>query len=178
MHTLHTFFNGGVETEHPCEQRVVIPSPKVVTNEKPEMGCFKVTDKLLRGLEAGENDVFIVNIAAADLIAHTGNLEKTIQAVQFVDTCLGGIVDKIHQVGGVAMITSDHGNCEQMSDLTNGKPHNSHTTNPVPFHLIANHTNGLKLRDNGALEDVAPTILGILGIEKPSEMTGNDLRTE
>lgn len=173
------FFNGGVETEHPCEQRVLVPSPKVLTNEiQPEMGCFKVTDKLLRGLEAGENDVFIVNLAAADLIAHTGNLEKTIQAVQFVDTCLGSIVSKIHEVGGIAMITSDHGNCEQMSDLTNGKPHKSHTTNPVPFHLVANHTNGLKLRENGALEDVAPTILGILGIEKPIEMTGNDLRTE
>ena len=172
------FFNGGVETEHACEQRVVVPSPKVVTSEKPEMACFKVTDKLLRGLEAGENDVFIVNLAAADLLAHTGNLEKTIQAVQFVDTCLGGIINKIKEVGGVAMITSDHGNCEEMSDLMTGKPNNSHTKNPVPFHLVANHTNGLKLRDDGALEDVAPTILGILGIEKPDEMTGNDLRTE
>lgn len=171
------FFNGGIETEHPCEQRVLVPSPKVVTNEiQPELGCFKVTDKLLRGLEAGENDVFIVNLAAADLIAHTGNLEKTIQAVQFVDTCLGGIVNKIKEVGGIAMITSDHGNCEEMSDLLTGKPNNSHTSNPVPFHLVANHTNGLRLRDDGALEDVAPTILGILGIEKPSEMTGNDLR--
>lgn len=171
------FFNGGIDIEHPCEQRVLVPSPKVITNEiQPEMGCFKVTDKLLRGLEAGENDVFIVNLAAADLIAHTGNLEKTIQAVQFVDTCLGGIVNKIKEIGGIAMITSDHGNCEEMSDLMTGKPHNSHTTNPVPFHLVANHTNGLKLRQNGALEDVAPTILGLLGIKKPDEMTGNDLR--
>lgn len=171
------FFNGGNENEHPCEQRVLVPTPKVITNEQqPEMGCFKVTDKLLRGLEAGENDVFIVNLAAADIMAHTGNLEKTIQAVQFVDTCLGGIVRKINEIGGIAMITSDHGNCEQMSDFETGKPHNSHTTNPVPFHLIANGLNGLKLRNDGALEDVAPTILGILGIEKPMEMTGNDLR--
>ncbi len=170
------FFNGGVEIEHPCEQRVLVPSPKVSTNEKPEMGSFKVTDKLLRGLEAGENDVFIVNLAAADLIAHSGNLEKTIEAVQFVDTCLGGIVGKIREVGGIALITSDHGNCEEMSNLTTGEPNNSHTTNPVPFHLVANNLNGLKLRENGALEDVAPTILGLLGIKKPNEMTGTDLR--
>lgn len=170
------FFNGGVEVEHPCEQRILIPSPKIIANEKPEMGSFKVTDKLLRGLEAGENDVFIVNLAAADLIAHSGNLEKTIQAVQFVDTCLGGIVNKIREVGGTALITSDHGNCEEMSDPATGEPSTSHTTNPVPFHLISGHTNGLKLRDDGALEDVAPTILGILGLEKPSEMTGSDLR--
>jgi 2,3-bisphosphoglycerate-independent phosphoglycerate mutase len=170
------FFNGGVEMEHPCEQRVLIPSAKALANEKPEMGSFKVTDKLLRGLEAGENDVFIVNLAAADLVAHTGNLEKTIQAVQFVDTCLGGIVNKIQEIDGIALITSDHGNCEEMSDLLTGRPNTSHTTNPVPFHIISNHTNGLKLRPNGALEDVAPTILGILGINKPSEMTGNDLR--
>lgn len=170
------FFNGGAEIEHPCEQRVLVPSPKVLTNEKPEMGSFKVTDKLLRGLEAGENDVFIVNLAAADLIAHSGNLEKTIEAVQFVDTCLGEIVSKIQEVGGVALITSDHGNCEQMSNLTTGEPNTSHTTNPVPFHLIANDLNGLKLRKDGALEDVAPTILGLLGLKKPAEMTGNDLR--
>ncbi len=170
------FFNGGVEIEHPCEQRILVPSPKVLTNEKPEMGSFKVTDKLLRGLEAGENDVFIVNLAAADLIAHSGSLEKTIEAVQFVDTCLGGIVNKIKEIGGVALITSDHGNCEEMSDLTTGEPNNSHTSNPVPFHLVANDLNGLKLRKDGALEDVAPTILGLLGLKKPNEMTGNDLR--
>lgn len=170
------FFNGGVEIEHPCEQRVLIPSTRILPNEKPEMGSFKVTDKLLRGLEAGENDVFIVNLAAADLIAHSGNLEKTIEAVQFVDTCLGGIVNKINEIGGIALITSDHGNCEEMSDLTTGEPNNSHTTNPVPFHLVANNLNGLKLRENGALEDVAPTILGLLGLKKPIEMTGNDLR--
>ncbi len=170
------FFNGGVEIEHPCEQRVLIPSNNGVSHENPEMGSFKVTDKLLRGLEAGENDVFIVNLAAADLIANTGNLEKTIQAIQFVDTCLGGIVNKIKEVDGIAIITSSHGNCEEMADLTTGKPNNSHTTNPVPLHLVANHTNGLKLREDGALEDVAPTILGILGIDKPNEMTGTDLR--
>lgn len=171
------FFNGGVESEHPCEQRVLIPSPKISAYEtQPEMACFKVTDKLLRGLEAGENDVFIVNLAAADLVAHSGNLNKTIEAVQFIDTCLGGILQKVREVNGVALITSSHGNCEEMINFDNGKVNNSQTKNPVPFHLVDESVNGLKLRTDGALEDIAPTILGLLGIEKPEEMTGSDLR--
>ena len=171
------FFNGGIELEHPCEQRVLVPSPKPNTYETaPELACFKVTDKLLRGLEAGENDVFIVNLAASDLVANTGNLEKTIEAVQFLDTCLGGILKKIRETNAVAIITSSHGNCEEMADLLTGEPKNSPTANPVPFHLVDEQINGLKLRENGALEDIAPTILGILGIEKPAEMTGKDLR--
>ena len=171
------FLNGGVDVEHPCEQRVLIPSLKSSACEtQPEMQCFKVTDKLLRGLEAGENDVFIVNLAASDMVAHTGNLEKTIESVQFVDTCLGGILEKIRELKGVAIVTSDHGNCEEMADLLSGEPNNAHTINPVPFHLIDEHSVGVKLRAGGALEDVAPTILGILGIEKPPEMTGRDLR--
>ncbi len=171
------YFNGGIELEHPCEQRVFVPSSKTTMAEtSPEMACFKVTDKLLRGLEAGENDVFIINLAAPDVVAHTGNLEKTIEAVQYVDTCLGSIVEKINAVGGIALITSDHGNCEEMAHLLTGEPNNGHTSNPVPFHFVDEHANGLKLRENGALEDIAPTLLGILGIEKPQEMTGNDLR--
>lgn len=171
------FLNGGVELEHACEQRVFVPSLKHSACEtQPEMQCFKVTDKLLRGLEAGENDVFIVNLAAPDMVAHTGNLEKTIEAVQFVDTCLGGILEKIRQLQGVAIITADHGNCEEMADLLTGEPNNSHTTNPVPFHLVDDRATNIKLREGGALKDVAPTILSILGIEKPAEMTGRDLR--
>jgi 2,3-bisphosphoglycerate-independent phosphoglycerate mutase len=171
------FLNGGIELEHPCEQRVFVPSLKNSVHEtQPEMQCFKVTDKLLRGLEAGENDVFIVNLAAPDVVAHTGNLEKTIEAVQFVDTCLGGIIEKIKALNGVAIITADHGNCEEMADLLTGEPNNSHTTNPVPFHLVDEYSDNFRLREGGALEDVAPTILGILGIEKPVEMTGRDLR--
>lgn len=171
------FFNGGVELEHPCEQRVLVASPRVNGYEaQPESACFKVTDKLLRGLEAGENDVFIVNLAAPDLVAHTGNLEKTIEAVQFVDTCLGGIIDKIRELDGIAIVTSDHGNCEEMADLLTGEPNSAPTANLVPFHLVDEHAGGLKLRDGGALEDIAPTILGILDIKKPEEMTGRDLR--
>ena len=171
------FFNGGVESEHTCEQRILVQSPKVSPYEiKPEMASFKITDKLLRGLEAAENDVFIVNIAAADIIAHTGNINKTIEAVQFIDTCLGGILQKIREVNGIALITSDHGNCEEMVSSENGEVNNSHTGNPVPFHFVDEQANGLKLRTDGALEDIAPTILGILGIDKPAEMTGNDLR--
>lgn len=171
------FFNGGAEGEHACEQRVIVPSLKKMSLEvSPEMSCFKVTDKLLRALEADENDVFIVNLAAADMVAHSGNLEKTIESVQFMDTCLGGIVEKIEEVGGVAVITADHGNVEEMADLLTGEPNNAHTTNPVPFHLIDAQTGAVGLRTNGALEDVAPTILGILGLEKPVEMTGRDLR--
>ena len=171
------FFNGGNELEHPCEQRALISSPKAGSVElQPEMASFKIADKLLRTIEAGENDVFIANIPAADLVAHSGNLEKTIEAVQFVDTCLGGIVEKIRQVGGVAVITSSHGNCEEMADLLTGEPNSFYTANSVPFHIVDDQTDNFSLRDGGALEDVAPTILGILGIEKPSEMTGKDLR--
>ena len=173
------FFNGGVEREHHCERRILVSSPKNDTSEtQPETSVFKVTDKFLRGIEAGENDVFIVNLAAADIVGNTGNLEKTIEAVQFVDTCLGGIIEKIRAVNGVALVTSSHGNCEEMADLTTGEPNSSPTANRVPFHFVDEHSNGLKLRENGALEDIAPTILGILGIEKPSEMTGRDLREE
>jgi 2,3-bisphosphoglycerate-independent phosphoglycerate mutase len=171
------FFNGGVDNEHPCEQRIIVPSLKKMSLEvSPEMSCFKVTDKLLRALEADENDVFVVNLAASDMVAHSGNLERTIESVQYMDTCLGGIVEKIEEVGGVAIITSDHGNLEEMADLLTGEPNPAHTTNPVPFHLIDANAADAKLRTGGALEDVAPTILGILGLEKPAEMTGRDLR--
>ncbi len=171
------FFNGGVEIEHPCEQRILVPSPKTNGYEsQPESASFKITEKFLRGLEAGENDVFIVNFGATDLVAGTGNLEKTIESVQFVDTCLGSIIEKIREKGGVTLVTSSHGNCEEMADLLTGEPNNAPTENPVPFHFVDENANGLQLRKGGALEDVAPTILGILEIEKPEEMTGRDLR--
>jgi 2,3-bisphosphoglycerate-independent phosphoglycerate mutase len=171
------FFNGGVELEYPCERRLLVPSPKIATYDlEPEMSAFKVTDKVLRAIDENETDVFIINFANPDMVGHTGKLKETIEACQYVDTCLGWITKGIRQARGLTLITADHGNCEQMIDLTTGQPHTAHTTNPVPFHLIDEASTGLKLREGAALEDVAPTMLGLLGLEKPAEMTGRDLR--
>ncbi|HEY6188709.1 MAG TPA: 2,3-bisphosphoglycerate-independent phosphoglycerate mutase [Pyrinomonadaceae bacterium] len=171
------FFNGGVEREYPCERRLLVLSPKIATYDlEPEMSAFKVTDKILRAIEDRETDVFIINFANPDMVGHTGKLKETIEAVQYVDTCLGWITKGIRTARGRCLITADHGNCEQMIDPVTGQPHTAHTTNPVPFHLIDEASVGLKLREGSALEDVAPTILGLLGVEKPTEMTGRDLR--
>jgi 2,3-bisphosphoglycerate-independent phosphoglycerate mutase len=171
------FFNGGIEQEYPCERRLLVPSPKVATYDlEPEMSAFKVTDKVLRAIEDAETDVFIVNFANPDMVGHTGKLPQTIEAVQYIDTCLGWITKGIRRARGITLITADHGNCEQMIDLTTGQPHTAHTTNPVPFHLVDEAARGLGLREGAALEDVAPTILGLLGVEQPAEMTGRDLR--
>lgn len=171
------FFNGGVEKEFPCEQRLLVPSPKIATYDlQPEMSAFKVTDKVLRGIEDGGTDVFVVNFANPDMVGHTGKLDKTIEACQYVDTCLGWITKRIREARGITLITADHGNAEQMIDPITGNPHTAHTTNPVPFHLIDADSVGMKLRSGGALEDVAPTMLGLLDGEKPSDMTGRDLR--
>ena len=156
---------------------MLIPSPKVATYDlAPEMSAFKITDKLLRAIEGREADVFIVNYANPDMVGHTGKLDKTIEAVQYVDTCLGWITKAMKTARGTTLITADHGNAELMIDPKTGEPHTAHTTNPVPFHLIAEDSIGVKLRAGGALEDVAPTMLGLLGIEQPVEMTGRDLR--
>ncbi|MDT7806462.1 MAG: 2,3-bisphosphoglycerate-independent phosphoglycerate mutase [Acidobacteriota bacterium] len=171
------FFNGGTELEYPSERRFLVPSPKVATYDlMPEMSAFKVTEKILRGIDERETDLFIVNFANPDMVGHTGNLAKTIEAVQYVDTCIGWITKALRTARGRCLITADHGNCEQMIDPSTGQPHTAHTTNPVPFHLIDEDSRGVKLRDDGALEDVAPTILGLLGLGQPEEMTGRDLR--
>ncbi|HET6976930.1 MAG TPA: 2,3-bisphosphoglycerate-independent phosphoglycerate mutase [Pyrinomonadaceae bacterium] len=171
------FFNGGVEKEYPCEQRLLVPSPKIATYDlQPEMSAFKVTDKVLRGIDEGDTDVFVINFANPDMVGHTGKLEKTIEACQYVDTCLGWITKGIREARGITLITADHGNAEQMIDPTTGIPHTAHTINPVPFHLIDEDSKGAKLRSGGALEDVAPTLLGLLDLKKPSDMTGKDLR--
>ncbi|MDH3495083.1 MAG: 2,3-bisphosphoglycerate-independent phosphoglycerate mutase, partial [Acidobacteriota bacterium] len=174
MKHLTFFFNGLEERERSGEHRVLVETMNSLAFDRPEMGSFKVGDRVLKSIDASAEDVYIVNLSAADVAARSGNLEKTIQAVQYVDTCLGGIIDKVRELGGVAIVTSDHGNCEDMS--LNGNAPTPFTTNPVPFYIVADHMNGIKLRDGGALEDIAPTILGILGIEKPKEMTGSDLR--
>ena len=171
------FFNGGVEHEFPFEKRLLIPSPRVATYDlMPEMSAFKITDKLLRAIEECETDVFIVNFANPDMVGHTGMLDKTIEACQYVDTCLGWITKAMRTARGTTLITADHGNAEQMIDLKTGQPHTAHTSNPVPFHLIDEDSIGMKLREGGGLRDVAPTMLGLLEIEKPAEMTGRDLR--
>jgi 2,3-bisphosphoglycerate-independent phosphoglycerate mutase len=171
------FFNGGVEKEFDCERRLLVPSPKIATYDlQPEMSAFKVTDKVLRGIDECETDVFVINFANPDMVGHTGKLDKTIEACQYVDSCLGWITKRIREARGTTIITADHGNAEQMIDPLTGNPHTAHTTNPVPFHLIDEDHIGARLREGGALEDVAPTMLALLGLEKPIEMTGRDLR--
>jgi 2,3-bisphosphoglycerate-independent phosphoglycerate mutase len=171
------FFNGGSEREFPYERRLLVPSPKIATYDlAPEMSAFKVTDELLKAIAEDETDVFIVNFANPDMVGHTGMLDKTIEACQYVDTCLGKITKAIQAKRGICLITADHGNAELMIDPKTGGPHTAHTSNPVPFHLIDEESKGVKLREHGALEDVAPTMLGLLGAEKPQEMTGRDLR--
>ncbi len=170
-------FGGGADFQQNFEQQIVVPGREATDADlQPESQSFKITDKLLRGLEASPNGVFIVNIPAADMMAETGDIARTTAAIQFIDTCLEGICDKVTQAGGVVIITSTHGNCEEMMHFESGEASGSSTSNPVPLHYVDEREKGIKLREDGSLEDIAPTILGILGIKKPVEMTGTDLR--
>ena len=176
QHMTH-LFDGGTDALQQFEQQILVPGTRAgVADHHPESQSFKITDKLLRCIEASPNAVFVANIPAADLMAETGDVDKTIAAIQFIDTCIGGICDKVEQAGGVVIITSTHGNCEEMLHFDSGEASFSATANPVPFHYIDAASDNVRLREDGALADIAPTILGILGIEKPSEMTGRDLR--
>jgi len=171
------FFDGGAETQRQFEQQVLVPASKDgLRYGQPESESFKITDKILRAIESAGRGVFVINLPAADLMADTGDLGRTIAAVQFIDTCLGGICEKVRKSDGVVLITSTHGNCEEVAGAETGETRNVATANPVPFHLVDPYGNGTRLRENGTLADVAPTILGVLGIEKPAEMTGSDLR--
>ena len=171
------FFNGGSEVATANELHIQIPaSPRTSDREsEPEMRSFKIADTLIQSVEKDANGVFVVNIPAPGLVGETGSLERTIEAVQYVDTCLSGMVDAIREAGGISVITSTHGNCENML-LPSGEENRSATTNSVPFHIVDDDLHGIQLRQGGSLQDVAPTILGILGIEKPETMTGSDLR--
>ena len=170
------FFNGGVEKPWPGEDRILIPSAKVATYDlKPEMSAYEVTGALLDQLANGRHRVVIGNLANPDMVGHTGVLPAAIRAVEVVDECVGRIVDEVRRRRGAVVITADHGNCELMRDPQTGQPHTAHTLNPVPLFLIHEGAEG-PLREGGALEDVAPTLLGLLGLEKPKEMTGRDLR--
>ena len=166
------FFNGGEEKQYNGEERILVPSPKVETYDlKPEMSAFEVTDKLIEAIESEKFNVIILNYANSDMVGHTGNLDAAIAAVEAVDGCIGRVVEAVEKVGGVLLITADHGNSEQMIDYQTGEPHTAHTTNPVPLVLVGMDA---KLKP-GRLADLAPTMLDIMGIKKPEEMTGESL---
>ena len=166
------FFNGGSETVFPGEDRVLVPSPKVATYDlQPEMSAFEVCDKCVERIESGAYDVIILNFANCDMVGHTGVYEAAVKAVETVDTCVGKVVDATLKMGGIAMITADHGNAEQMEE-PDGSPMTAHTTNPVPFILCGA---GTELREGGRLADIAPTMLDVMGLACPEEMDGKTL---
>lgn len=166
------FFDGGVDKEIPGSKRILIPSPAVATFDlKPEMAAYEVTETVLKELDRDDLNVIILNYANCDMVGHTGVIPAAIKAVEAVDECMGKVVEKVLQKGGVAIVTADHGNAEQMLD-ENNKPQTAHTTNPVP--VIITHK-GIKVREGGNLGDIAPTMLELLGLEKPKEMTGTSL---
>ncbi len=172
------FFNGGVEQPFPGEERVLVPSPKVATYDlKPEMSSVGVTDAVVSAVEKGAFDVIVVNFANADMVGHSGKLEPTIHAIEAVDAGLTRIYQAVRQRGGAMIITADHGNAEMMVDPVTGGPHTYHTTNPVPLILASENDQRAMLRQ-GALQDISPTVLGVLGLPRPKEMTGRDLRDE
>jgi len=170
------FFNGGSEVPFPGEDRSLIPSPKEVAtyDQKPEMSAYLVTEELLKRLDQDLYDVIILNFANCDMVGHTGIEAAAIKAVETVDNCAGRIVAKVREKGGAALITADHGNAEQMAD-ENGEPFTAHTTNPVWLVLVDDSRKGVKLREGGRLADIAPTMLKMLRITQPKEMTGESL---
>jgi len=171
------FFNGGVEQPFPGEDRVLVPSQKVATYDlKPEMSAAGIAQAVVKAVEDGTFDVMIVNFANADMVGHSGKIEPTVKAVETVDGCLGEIEKAIRARGGAMLITADHGNAEMMIDPATGGPHTAHTTNPVPFIVISENFKQFSLRPNGSLRDISPTILAMLNLPKPKEMTGSDLR--
>ncbi|HEY3418232.1 MAG TPA: 2,3-bisphosphoglycerate-independent phosphoglycerate mutase, partial [Armatimonadota bacterium] len=170
------FFNGGCEVPFPGEDRALIPSPKEVAtyDQKPEMSAFLVTDELLARLDQDVYDVVVLNFANCDMVGHTGIEAAAIKAVEAVDTCVGRIVEKVRAKKGAALITADHGNAEQLLG-ENGEPFTAHTTNPVWFLVVDDSRKDAKLREGGRLADIAPTMLKMLGLPQPKEMTGESL---
>ena len=168
------FFSGGREEPFPGEERILIPSPKVATYDlQPEMSAPEVTDRIVDAIENQRYDVIVVNYANGDMVGHSGVFSAAVKAVECLDLCVGRIVDALEKVGGEALITADHGNVEQMSDESTGQAHTAHTTEPVPF--IYYGKRDLKVREGGVLADVAPTMLKLLGLEQPAEMTGKSI---
>lgn len=169
------FFNGGVEEPNKGEDRILVKSPKVATYDlKPEMSAYEVDAKLVEAIKSDKYDVIIVNFANPDMVGHTGIEGAAIKAVEAVDECVGRAVDAIKEVGGQMFICADHGNAEQLVDYTNGEAFTAHTTNPVPF-ILVNYDDAYKLRENGCLADIIPTLIEMMGMEQPEEMTGKSL---
>ena len=173
------FFNGGVEQPFPGEDRVLVQSPKVATYDlKPEMSAAGVCEAIVKAANDTAFDVVIANFANADMVGHSGKLEPTIKAIETIDACLTEVEKAVRAKGGAMLITADHGNAELMIDPATGGPHTAHTTNPVPFIVIGEDAKNYTLKPNGSLRDISPTILGMLGITEPKEMTGADLRVK
>ena len=170
------FFNGGVESPYAGEERILVPSQQVATYDlMPEMSAAGIADVLCKAIETRAHDFTLANFATGDMVGHSGNLGATIKACEVVDQCLARVVASATTAGARLLVTADHGNCEMMIDPLTGGPHTAHTTNPVPF-LIVDGDDSVSLRTGGALCDVGPTILAMLGVPQPSEMTGHDLR--
>ncbi len=166
------FFNGGVEKVYDGEDRILVKSPSVATYDlQPEMSAYKVTEKIVPAIESGKYDMIILNFANCDMVGHTGVFDAAVKAVEAVDDCVGRVVDAILKMGGAAIITADHGNADKMFE-EDGKPFTAHTTNPVPFCVIGYDC---KLREGGVLADIAPTMLKIMGLPQPEEMTGKSI---
>jgi 2,3-bisphosphoglycerate-independent phosphoglycerate mutase len=169
------FFNGGEERQYPGEERILVPSPKVATYDlKPEMSAYEVTDKLVAAIESGTFDFILVNYANGDMVGHTGDLQAAIKAVEAVDKCLGRIEAALKKVGGTMFITADHGNAELMRDYEHNQPHTAHTLFTVPA-ILVNGPKTVTGLSKGRLADVAPTMLDLLGLPQPTEMTGHSL---
>ncbi len=166
------FFNGGVEKQYPGEDRILVKSPAVATYDlQPEMSAYEVTDKMVEAVKSGKYDALILNYANCDMVGHTGVFEAAVKAVEAVDTCVGRVVEAVKEMGGCVLLTADHGNADRMVD-DDGTPFTAHTTNPVPFCVI-NHP--CQLREGGRLADIAPTMLKVLGLPQPDEMTGESI---
>ncbi|MBS0223255.1 MAG: 2,3-bisphosphoglycerate-independent phosphoglycerate mutase [Proteobacteria bacterium] len=169
------FFNGGEERQFEGEERILVPSPKVQTYDlKPEMSAPEVTDKLVEAIGSGQFDLVVVNYANSDMVGHTGELSAAIRAIEAVDTCLGRLMEAVKKAGGVLLVTADHGNAEQMFDETTGQKHTQHTLNRVPA-LLFNGPADIRSLGDGKLADVAPTMLALMGVPQPAEMTGHSL---
>lgn len=170
------FFNGGVEKPNINEDRALIASPKVATYDlKPEMSAYEVTDELIKRLDEDKYDMIILNYANPDMVGHTGVINAAIKAIETVDECLGRVVEKVLEKDGTVFMTADHGNAEIMIDYSNGNPMTAHTTDPVPFLWISKNSEGKALAEEGKLADIAPTMLTVMGLDIPVEMTGKSL---